>query len=327
MISHDLSTDSLRYITAVASPADDRVLTGTELKFTPVTLADLPLINQLLQHSTTRTCDYTVGGIFMWVELFGYEYCVYDDTLFIKGRAEDDARRTAFSLPLGKLPLDEAVALLRAYCRANGLELSFSAVPEDHVAALGAVTGGAIEPLEDWSDYLYDINALASLTGKALSKKRNHVNRFMVENPDYIYEPLTPELTTEVMLFLDGLGMSDKADPAMATREKRETLRVLRHYSSYPFEGAVLRSQSGEIVAFTIGEIIDDTLYVHIEKMNHEVNGAGETINRLFAADMLHRHPHLRYANREEDMGDPGLRHAKQSYHPIALLNKYNIYC
>ena len=60
--------------------------------------------------------------------------------------------------------------------------------------------------------------------------------------------------------------MPDKLDTSMALYEQHECMRVLRHYSSYPFEGAVLRSQSGEIAAFTVGEIIGDTLYVHIEK-------------------------------------------------------------
>lgn len=76
---------------------------------------------------------------------------------------------------------------------------------------------------------------------------------------------------------------------------------------------------------FTAAEIIGDTLIIHIEKMDHEVAGAGETINKLFAAEMLHRHPQLRYINREDDAGDPGLRYAKESYHPLRLLRKFNV--
>ena len=80
----------------------------------------------------------------------------------------------------------------------------------------------------------------------------------------------------------------------------------------------MLSTPADGIVAFTLGEVIGDTLYVHIEKMNHLVNGAGETVNKLFAELMTGHHPEVRYINREEDVGDPGLRHAKESYHPSA---------
>ncbi len=55
----------------------------TALNFRPITLADLTLINGLLQAAISRTCDYTAGGIFMWIDYFNYEYCVYSNTLFI----------------------------------------------------------------------------------------------------------------------------------------------------------------------------------------------------------------------------------------------------
>ena len=111
----------------------------------------------------------------------------------------------------------------------------------------------------------------------------------------------------------------------MAEYERKQCANILRHYSLYPFEGAVLRGNGGKVVAFTVAEIIGDTLIVHIEKMNHDVSGAGESINKLFAAEMLMRYPGLKYINREDDAGDPGLRKAKQSYHPVAMLRKFNV--
>ncbi len=75
----------------------------------------------------------------------------------------------------------------------------------------------------------------------------------------------------------------------------------------------------------TLGEVVGDTLYVHVEKMNHDVAGAGETINKLFAENMVSRYAGLRYINREEDMNDEGLRFAKESYHPVAILDKCNV--
>lgn len=301
--------------------------TETELKFKPITDADMPLINGMLQTGISRTCDYSAGGIFMWIDYFGYEYCVYGDTLFIKGRTENCRTETAFMLPVGAMPLRESVKLVVRYCRAKSLAPVFSAVPDDRLDALVDALGGEadVEPLDDWADYLYDIKVLATLSGKAMSKKRNMVNRFFNDNAGWVLEPLAYDILPETIMFFEGNGIGEKTDEQMARYEHAECRRVLEHYTSYPFEGAVLRGASGEIVAFAIGEVIGDTLFVHIEKMNHNVPGAGAAIGHLFAKYMLARHPGLRYCNREEDCGDPGLREAKMQYHPLALLLKYNV--
>ncbi|MDE6340051.1 MAG: hypothetical protein K2K97_09755, partial [Muribaculaceae bacterium] len=62
----------------------------TALRFRPITPDALPLINSIIQESTSRTCDYTIGGIYMWIDWFDYQYAVYEDTLFIKGVNEID---------------------------------------------------------------------------------------------------------------------------------------------------------------------------------------------------------------------------------------------
>ena len=239
------------------------------LRFSPITSADLPLINGLLQTAISRTCDYSVGGIFMWVDYFKYEYCVAFDTLFIKGRTETLRSEVAFMVPVGALPLDQAVELIKLYCDRRGLRPVFSAVPDDRLEALVDVLGAesSVEPIDDWADYLYDIRSLATLKGKSLSKKRNHVNQFLAANPDWQLEPLTYDLLPEATMFFDGnhTGVkTDEASEAMAEYEHTECARVLENYASYPFEGAVLRGQSGEIIAMAIGEVIGDTLFVHI---------------------------------------------------------------
>ena len=76
-------------------------------------------------------------------------------------------------------------------------------------------------------------------------------------------------------------------------------------------------------IGFSIGEIINDTLFVHIEKALKQYSGAYETINFLFAQNAIT--PEVLYINREEDVGDVGLRKAKLSYNPIHILTKYNI--
>lgn len=295
------------------------------LRFRPMTVDDIPVVRPFLEKNIYRTCDYTLGGMFMWVDYFNYEYCVYDDTLFVKGISENHPDKVAFSLPLGKLSLARSVELIKEYCEANNLQLTFSAIPAECADELAALCDGQVERLDQWSDYLYSAEALATLTGKHYSKKRNHVNRFFLDNPGCRLEMITADNLAEAKSFVGRLDVSGKEDVDVADYELHQCLDVLDHIDDYLFDGAVLRDASGDICAVTLGEVIGDTLYVHIEKMNHQVAGAGETVNKLFAAEMLRRYSGLRYINREEDMGDPGLRYAKESYHPVAVLEKCNV--
>lgn len=310
---------------AKASAARRAVTDRSALSFEPVTIHAVRPIARLLSMSRSRANDFSVGGLMMWADYFDYEYCIYGNTLFIKGVSEVDPQATAFSLPVGAMPLSCAVDLLMDYCRRRGIPLRFSAVPDDRIDELREIVPGRIERLDNWSDYIYDAHALATLAGKRLNKKRNHVNRFMADNPGYRTERLNIGNINEVRRAYRAWLADRPADMPSAAEESRQTMAVLDDYPLFPFEGLVLRGGDGSVVAFTVGEVIGDTLYTHIEKMDHRVDGAGETINKLFAQYILERYPGVRYINREEDAGDPGLRQAKLSYHPDIILSKYDI--
>jgi len=96
---------------------------------------------------------------------------------------------------------------------------------------------------------------------------------------------------------------------------------VLQSDDLYGMFGGVLYAD-GKVVGFSVGEQVDQTLYVHIEKANREVKGAYQTLNNRFAT---HFGKNAKYINREDDTGDPGLRKAKLAYHPIKLLEKFVI--
>lgn len=302
-----------------AKKADD-----SSLDFRDFSLDEINSITQLLLGAPARSCDFTIGGIYLWIDYLRYQRAIKDNTLFMKGMSELDLATPAFSLPIGDLPLHKSVNMLRDYAAAHGMPCRLTAVPEDVIPSLESMGGRVVAELNDWEDYLYEIIPMSTFAGKKMSKKRNHVNAFATAHPDHKFQPLTPDLLPAVKAFQESLELGDDKGTT-AEVDRRMTLEVLDNMDAYAFEGAVLSTPDEGIVAFTLGEVRDDTLYVHIEKMRHDINGAGETVARDYAAMMLERYPELKYVNREDDAGDEGLRKAKLSYHPAQVLRKFDV--
>ena len=78
----------------------------------------------------------------------------------------------------------------------------------------------------------------------------------------------------------------------------------------------------GALEAFTIGSYnpFEDMAIIHIEKANPEIRGLYQFINRQF---LLSEFPNVRLVNREDDLGEEGLRKAKMSYNPCGFARKY----
>ena len=297
------------------------------LKFEPVTIDIADKLLQFVQPEKTRSCDYTPGNLIMWARFMDYRYAIEEDTLFISCKSQNDMKSEAFLPPIGKMELKEAVAILKEYCENTGKELRLTAVPQEFVEELQSrLPHFECEELENWSDYVYDIQKLATLQGKALNKKRNRYNKFITEQPAYTYNRCTADDITDVVKFLaSNRECQHNREDNMRCYEHWQCMATVRNLLKYEQPAGVLRID-GRITAFTLGEVFNDTLFVHIEKADHNIAGASEAINRLFVNDILAEHPELVYANREEDLGDPGLRQVKRAYNPIMMIQRYEMY-
>lgn len=294
-------------------------------EFKRITPENMTEIWPYLQREKGRTTDFSYAGVLMWVDYFKYEYAIYNDTLFIKGVVESDVSTPAFSLPIGSLPLKESVGLLKEYCEANNLTLEFSAIPEYAMEEMRSLEPVRIEPLSDWGDYLYNAEPLATLAGKKMSKKRNHVHQFIKTYPEWKAMEMTPENADEAMKFMDIFDLEgDSSDMAKAERALSRRMIEIVSSGDNNLEGMILYV-GGKVAAYTIGDVKGDTLFVHIEKATRSINSSYEMINYLFAKAMTEKYPEIKFINREDDSGDLGLRMAKESYHPVEILKKYNI--
>ena len=295
------------------------------LDFKPITVHAMDLIWPYLAKEKGRTTDFSYGGILMWTNYFDYEYDIVDDTLFIKGKVENDISHTAFSIPVGSMPLKDSFGLLKEYCEIKSIPLIFSAVPEYAVEDLKILNPDGIEELYDWEDYLYEAGKLASLSGKHLNKKRNHVNKFMSSYPDWELKPLDSSTYNDAIHFMAEYE-KEASDSEMAKLERLFSIDMINYIEdgNSQLEGSILYADSRPC-ALTISDIKGDTLFIHVEKALRDFPGSYEMINKAHAEKMIVLHPEISYINREDDAGDPGLRFAKESYHPVDKLKKYNI--
>lgn len=296
------------------------------LTFRPITIEAVEELLPFAEEQRTRSCDYTPGNLVMWARFMDYRYAIENGTLFISCKSQSDMQSNAYLAPIGKMPLDESIATLQSHCRETGTELRLTAVPEEFLDELRRILPGyQCDELEKWSDYVYDIRKLATLQGKALNKKRNRYNKFIAEQQGYNYNRCTPEEINDVVKFLaSNRECQHSREENMRCYEHWQCMATVRNLLKYEQPAGVLRVD-GKITAFTLGEIFGDTLFVHIEKADHNIAGASEAINRLFVNDILAEHPSLVYANREEDLGDPGLRQVKRAYNPIMMINRYEM--
>ena len=289
------------------------------LDFKKISLEDLDKIKPFLK-AQYRSCDYSVLGVFMWAEYFSYEYCVEDGILFMREKSKHPDVEYDYLLPLSfEHSLSDCVSRLISH--ADG-RLTMSLIPEDALAELRQNFDFTAEEVRSIADYLYNAEDLALLAGKKYSKKRNLIHQFENLYPDYRLEPITPENAAAIAECCHK-DWSDSHLSELAQYENEHTQKVLEDFAAYGCTGYALYV-GDEIAAFCIGEVLGDTLIVHIEKARREFKGAFQMINMLFAETEL-RQSGIKYINREDDVGDDGLRQAKMSYFPEFMLNKFRL--
>lgn len=180
-------------------------------------------------------------------------------------------------------------------------------------------------PNRDSFDYIYDIDRLTDLAGKKLQQKRNHVNRFLREHPEWHTEPITQENLPVCRNFVENWYAQHLLENPHADFKMEQVAldRVFRHFDTLGMEGLLLYVEN-QVAAMTLGNNLSpDTWDVNFEKADPNVEGAYPMVNREYARYIKGTHPEIRFLNREDDMGLPGLRKAKESYYPDILLEKY----
>ena len=298
------------------------------IRFKPLEAEDLQRYAKFYNLRRNRTADSTPLESFIWRGFFRAQAAVACrdgeevGLLWLYGTKDD---------PYAAMPLcrDEDMAfcfdeILRYFNEVLKKPLLIKLADEEAVRVLNPDPEKfLVREDEDAKDYLYDGEALRTLSGKKLHKKKNHYNSFVkTYEGRYEYRSLACGDRDEIISFLDkwreskGGGAEQHLDP-----EVEGIHSVLKNCSIIDCRmGGVFID--GHLQAFSIGSFnaAENMAVIHIEKADPEINGLYQFINREF---LCHEFPDVPLINREDDVGLEGLRKAKLSYFPVGYARKY----
>lgn len=291
------------------------------LTFKPIRLEDRAAIQHFTLSGASQICDLSFANLYGWAERYGTCWTTICDTLIISfqplGRPHP-----AFLMPICDSPkqFTSALDVLREHTQRAGYPLVLMGVGPLCREKLDTLAPGAFHYLsnEGSADYIYLRERLATLSGKSLQSKRNHINKFERLYPDYQYEEITASNLAEC-LDIATTWLEQTSDDESKQAEQQMIRRITMSMHEIGVVGGAIRVE-GRIIAFALGSPINNNTYdIHVEKALTDYEGAFTIINREYAKRIPEQYT---YINREEDLGIEGLRKSKLSYKPELILTK-----
>jgi hypothetical protein len=163
-------------------------------------------------------------------------------------------------------------------------------------------------------------NDLAELPGDKYDAKRNFVTRCLSKHTCR-YASIGPSEINECLQLQT--QWCNLRNCSLVPGLEAENTAIKAVFDNYAYLGIIGGAVyvDDKLEAFTLAEPLNDnTAVVHFEKANPEIEGLYQVVNQWFCQKALRN---LKFVNREQDLGLPGLRKAKESYYPHYMVEKH----
>jgi len=266
-----------------------------------------PVLHPEFQALADGISEFTFANIYLFRQTHNYRISQLENGLFvITGRDKD---KSFFMLPFG-LPDENIIGELF-----NNHQVMKAASGQQ--AEILAAMGYAVCEDRDNFDYLYSREDLVNLTGRKFHKKKNLLNMF-VKNNEYQAKPLLEEYRDDALQILERWNnQHDGPNDFSAAKEALEKMWPLQ------LCGGIFYIDR-QPTAYCLGEEVSlgESFVIHFEKavLGNNSKGVYQYINQAFASILPEKY---KTVNREQDLGDSGLRQAKLSYNPADFTRKY----
>lgn len=279
----------------------------------PLELPDKPLLDEAFARLQPRVSECTFAGLFLFRHAHNYHLSLVGDGVVVLGQGYGG--EPYFLPPLTgdidgvtRFLLDKGETLYGADEQFAGRYLGDAAV--------------LVSEDRDSFDYLYQRLELAELPGTRYHKKKNRISYFTSRHR-YSVERYGPAHREGSRHLLDGwLAVRGENENRSLVLEAMATAEALETSESLGLEGVVVLVD-GTVKAFSLGERLNaSTAVCHFERSDPFMEGLSQLVNREFSRLLF---TDCTLVNREQDLGEPGLRAAKLSYHPVGFVKKFRI--
>ena len=285
----------------------------------PLYLDDKPMFDRMLHSFRPETSELTFTNLFAWRNVYHFSISSLFGYLIVL-REKDGALELLD--PIGPIWGKRAVIEACFQKTSPATTVSFVKLPQITTSMFADDSQYLLSQDRDNSDYVYRNADLTFLKGNNYDGKRNLIKRFNKSTTSQ-YLPLTEADIADALAFSSQWYQGrDCAGDDSLLHERQALEEMLLNFKALGIAGGIIKV-GGKIVALSLGECLNsDTMVVHIEKADAALPGVYQTINMLFAQS---EGEGFAFVNREQDLGIPGLRQAKESYHPHHLAAKYTL--
>ena len=284
--------------------------------FTAISLKDKQLVELLLQKEQPIISEMTFGNMYTWRKTELVEVASLENSLVFRGKRKNQV--AFYSPPVGKDDKVSVTNILIEHSLAEGFPFLMKGIVEPLSSKL-AKEGLTPMPERDNWDYVYLTEDLAKLSSPKYYSKRKEIKKFESKYK-HEYVKITPSIIPQCIKLQEQWCFAKDCNDSPGLREENFTiLDALQDFDKIGLSGGAV-FVDGNLSAFTIGEMLNSqTWATHFEKASPDIRGLYQYINQKFARDLL---PNYGFINREQDLGQNGLRAAKTSYRPHHMVEK-----
>lgn len=267
-----------------------------------------------------RQNDAGFVNISLLTEKYDTHVCNYKGTLlrfFPKGYLKG-----SYAAPVGNADYKELIPLLEQDAEERGIPFRLVLLTEGDCRKLEEAFPGKyeMECKPDYAEYIHKREQLANMPGRHFSSKRNHISQFFRLHPDACTAPITKENLKDAYqvarTWLDGQPEEKRE---YLEYEYRAILKSGENWDRWQLKGMLVYADGIPVGMNIVSRLSEGVYDIHFEKALSGYPHVWSVVERELARYL----EDAVWINREEDLGDEGLRKSKLSYRPDLLLQKY----